>query len=153
MEEAAITEFRGDYFFLSNFYLAEVELNGMKFRSLEHAFQAAKTLDYVERDEIRRRQTPRAAKQMGQGLKLRRDWQSVKVKIMEHLVRDKFTRTEDLKAKLLATGDRLLVEGNTWGDAFWGMVKREGGMVGNNHLGEILMKVRKELNEKRNILV
>lgn len=157
MDGEAITEFRDGYFFLSNFYKAEVELQGMTFPTLEHAFQAAKSLDYVERDTIRKRPTARAAKQAGRGIKLRRDWNTARLVIMEHLVRDKFTRHEYLKEKLLATGERHLVEGNTWGDAFWGAVKQgtDGAWtwVGENHLGKILMKIRKELNEKRNILV
>lgn len=155
--EDTITSFRGEHFFLSNFSQSQVELNGMKFTTIEHAFQAAKSMDYAERDTIRRRPTPKAAKQMGQGVKLRSDWKKVRLAIMEHLVRDKFTRSEDLKMKLLATGDRHLIEGNTWGDSFWGSVKQGTDVawtwIGENHLGRILMKVRAELNEKRSILV
>ncbi len=53
----------------------------------------------------------------------------------------KFTRHFDLREKLLATGDRKLVEGNTWGDTFWGVCRGNG----KNHLGKILMKIRAEL--------
>lgn len=62
---------------------------------------------------------------------------------MEDIVRDKFTRNEDLKAMLLATGDEGLIEGNWWGDTFWGECKGQG----ENHLGRILMKIRRELGE------
>jgi len=62
---------------------------------------------------------------------------------METLLRDKFTRHADLRILLLDTGDRELVEGNTWDDRFWGVC--EG--VGENHLGRLLMKIRAELRE------
>jgi hypothetical protein len=60
---------------------------------------------------------------------------------MESLVKEKFTRDTELGAKLVATGDEELVEGNYWGDTFWGVCRG----VGQNHLGKILMKVREEL--------
>ena len=62
---------------------------------------------------------------------------------MEEIVRAKFTQNEELKRLLLATGDKRLAEGNTWGDTFWGVDLRSG--RGENHLGIILMRVREEL--------
>ena len=56
----------------------------------------------------------------------------------------KFTQNEELKSRLLATGTHLLEEGNTWGDKIWGTVDGEG----ENHLGKILMRVRKELRNE-----
>lgn len=56
----------------------------------------------------------------------------------------KFTQNEDLKEKLLATGNDILEEGNTWGDKVWGTVNG----VGENKLGKILMKVREELRNE-----
>ena len=38
----SISEFRGEYYFLSNFYSAPVTYNGMCFENNEAAFQAAK---------------------------------------------------------------------------------------------------------------
>ena len=46
----------------------------------------------------------------------------------------------------MATRDRVLIEGNDWGDTFWGMTDGEG----ENHLGKILMRVRAELREAQN---
>ena len=82
---------------------------------------------------------------MGRRVKLRPDWEQVKVGLMEEIVRAKFTQNEDLKQRLLATGDKRLAEGNTWGDTFWGVDLRSG--RGENHLGRILMRVRDELKE------
>jgi predicted NAD-dependent protein-ADP-ribosyltransferase YbiA (DUF1768 family) len=64
---------------------------------------------------------------------------------MEELLRIKFS-DKVLRAMLLETGTRTLVEGNAWGDVTWGAVLRGGKFVGKNRLGELLMKVRKSLS-------
>ena len=79
-------------------------------------------------------------------MKLRGDWEEIKTELMLEIVRAKFTQNEELAARLLATRDRRLVEGNTWHDVFWGVDQRTG--QGENHLGRILMQVRNELKEK-----
>jgi predicted NAD-dependent protein-ADP-ribosyltransferase YbiA (DUF1768 family) len=56
-------------------------------------------------------------------------------------VSEKFKQNKDLSEKLIATGDMELVEHNWWKDKFWGKHFGEG----ENYLGRILMKVRKEL--------
>ena len=63
---------------------------------------------------------------------------------MEKCVRYKFAHHPELKEKLLATGDAYLEEGNTWGDRIWGVYQGQG----ENRLGKILMKIRKELAVK-----
>lgn len=65
---------------------------------------------------------------------------------MEEIVRAKFSQHPELEERLLATGDRKLVEGNPWNDTFQGVDVRTG--KGQNHLGEILMKIRDELKVK-----
>ena len=86
------------------------------------------------------------AKRKGRHVQLRPDWEDVKLSIMEEVVRAKFTQNEDLKALLLATGDSVLEEGNTWHDIFWGVDART--RKGENHLGRILMQVREELRSE-----
>ena len=86
---------------------------------------------------------PIASKKLGRRVQLRPDWEEVKVGIMEEIVRAKFTQNEDLKQRLLATGDLVLEEGNSWHDTFWGVDARS--RKGKNHLGRILMQVRQEL--------
>jgi ribA/ribD-fused uncharacterized protein len=88
---------------------------------------------------------PSEAKKLGRRVNLRKDWEAVKVKIMEELVRAKFTQNPDLVDKLLATGDAHLEEGNTWGDRIWGTVNDSGA----NRLGIILMQIRAEIKESR----
>jgi ribA/ribD-fused uncharacterized protein len=85
--------------------------------------------------------TPAEAKAAGRALKYREDWERVKFAVMEEVVRDKFTRHPDLAAKLLATGDAVLEEGNTRGDQTWGVYDSKG----ENRLGKILMNIREEL--------
>ena len=141
MGAAAIDSFSGEYRYLSNFWLAAVTYEGKRYPSVEHAYQAAKTLDVGERARIAGLATASEAKRAGRGLRVRVDWEQVKLGVMEQCVRDKFLNHADLGAKLLATGEAELVEGNDWGDRFWGVCEGRG----ENHLGKILMKVRSEL--------
>ena len=53
----------------------------------------------------------------------------------------KVYQNDDLADCLVDTGDQPLIEGNTWGDRFWGVC----GGTGMNHLGRLLMEVREEL--------
>lgn len=98
-----ISEFRGKYAFLSNFYAAPVFFEGLMYRNNEAAFQSAKILDRNNR-MIFCRMDPSTAKQIGRKLRLREDWEAVKDNVMEKIIRDKFTRNPELKAKLLANG-------------------------------------------------
>lgn len=136
-----IASFRGKYRFLSNFYPSVVVLDSEMYTTVEHAFQAAKTEDLQDRKRIRNSRKPSDAKELGRNVKLQADWETTKRSIMEDLVRQKF-QDEKLRDQLLATGNAVLIEGNDWGDRFWGV---DGD--GLNHLGIILMKVRQELRE------
>ena len=138
-----INSFKGDYEFLSNFYMSPVIYDGLEYKSVEHAYQAAKTNDPIWKDKIIAAMTAGQAKKLGGKCSMRLDWNDVKLPLMEKLVQKKF-QDDELKKKLLATGDRLLVEGNFWGDTFWGVCKG----VGTNHLGLILMMVRSALRSK-----
>lgn len=136
----AITSFINNYSFLSNFSPNEVIFENVKYSTVEHAFQAAKCFYVEDRADILACETPGRAKRMGREVDIRPDWESVKLKMMEKLVRYKFQSDLSLMQRLIATGDQELVEGNTWGDKFWGVC--EG--IGENHLGKILMKIRAE---------
>jgi ribA/ribD-fused uncharacterized protein len=140
-----VTEFQGPYRFLSNVYPAEVEFEGMRYPSVEHAYQAAKTLDLGERKRIAALPTAAEAKSEGRKLELRPNWETLKFEVMEQCVRYKFTHNPQLKQMLLDTGDAVLEEGNTWEDRVWGIYRGEG----ENRLGKILMKVRGEIRSER----
>ena len=142
----SITDFHEErYAFLSNFYEASVTYEGLTYGSNEAAFQAQKCVTEEEKIPFTKI-PPSKSKSMGRRVQLRPDWEQVKVGIMEEIVRAKFTQHPELAAQLLATGDKVLVEGNRWGDKFWGVDNRTG--QGENHLGKILMKVRKELRNQ-----
>lgn len=136
-----ILSFRSKYYFLSNFYMAQVTYNGITYCNNEAAFQAQKDLS---RSEEFKELAPNDAKRLGRRVNLRPDWEDVKLDIMYGIVKAKFEQNPELSAKLIATGDTHLEEGNTWGDRTWGTVDGNG----NNLLGLILMKVREELGGK-----
>lgn len=140
-----ITIFRYEYFFLSNFFPCVITIDGITYSSSEAAFQAQKTTDLSIREEFAGI-TPAQAKLKGKNVKLRCDWETNKLSIMEYIIRQKFLQNDYLRDKLLETGERNLIEMNNWNDTFWGVSKRTG--QGENHLGKILMKVRDELNGK-----
>lgn len=139
-----IKEFRGHYRFLSNFWPAVVSFDGMSFPSVEHAYVAAKTTDRNLRVEICHVATAGQVKQFGRKIKLRSDWEAIKLDVMEDLVRKKFT-IPDLRELLLETGKQHLEEGNHWNDTFWGVCRGRG----QNHLGKIIMKIRQEIQDEQ----
>lgn len=144
--KVSISRFTGPYQFLSNFYPCEVHFEGIVYPSVEHAYQAAKTTDPDIRAKMARVETAAQVKAVGRTLEHRPDWDdNLKLTTMEHCLREKFLSdhpaNEPLKKKLLNTASFDLVEGNTWGDIFWGVCDG----VGLNHLGNLLMTVRREL--------
>lgn len=138
-----IDTFDGKHAWLSNFYPAPVVLDRVfPCPSVEHAYQAAKTLRIGQRLKIIEAPSAAIAKRLGKTVIMRPDWDSVwKLPTMEDLVRQKFTFDQRLSNLLLETGSVDLIEGNWWGDTYWGVCKG----VGKNNLGKILMRVRKEL--------
>lgn len=141
-----INVFDGEYAFLSNFYECEVTYNGLSYKNSEAAFHAQKTLDETEREKFINL-NPSASKKLGRKIALRDDWEVVKTKIMYEICYAKFSQNQDLKNKLLATGDEYLEEGTYWHDNYWGNCYCEKckDIKGKNKLGIILMKIREEL--------
>jgi len=141
-----IYSFTDEHEFLSSFHCpCWVILDGEKYISLEHSYQAAKTLNLVLRRQFQHILSPGEAKRIGKRLKLRKGWDHMRIDIMRQLLRQKFAPRTDLALRLLATRDAMLVEGNTWKDRFWGKIRRKGKWVGQNWLGRLLMEVRDEL--------
>jgi ribA/ribD-fused uncharacterized protein len=134
-----IISFTKEHAFLSNFYSSPVVYDFTIWPTVEHAYQAAKSEDYTVRQKIYNSLSPGVAKRIGREVKLRSDWESVKLSIMEMLLRDKFAVDCSLAVKLDKTGDAELIEGNYWGDRFWGQCPVG---QGENHLGRLLMKIR-----------
>lgn len=140
MKTPPILGFFGPYRFLSNFHFVNVEYDGMVYRTTEHAYQAAKTLDSEARQRIQRMTAPRDARAAGQLVKYRDDWEQIKSSVMYDLSCQKYAN-DPLRSMLLATEDAFLEETNTWGDVYWGVCNGKG----QNMLGKILMNIRAEL--------
>lgn len=129
-----------DYDFLSNFYPSTIWVDGKSWPTVEHAYQAYKTLNEKSRELIRKSINPAIAKKLGRGVEIRQDWHVIKERLMRDFIRKKF-ESPFLADRLIKTGDAELIYGNTWNDRFWGVCRG----TGENWLGKILMDVRKEL--------
>lgn len=132
-----VDRFTGYHRFLSNFYPAPVTFENVLFPTVEHAYQAAKSPEHNVWTYIATLENPKDAKRFGATVRLRPDWEDAKLGVMEYLLRQKFADPK-LGRMLKATAPMRLVEGNTWGDTFWGVCNGEG----QNWLGEILELIR-----------
>ena len=152
-----IDRFTGEYEFLSNFYPSVIWENGINYPTNEHFFQASKTNDRVEKVLVAGASTPGRAKRYGKSMvTLRPDWEVVKEKVMYEGLKKKFA-DPTLKAKLLATNDAYLEEGNFHCDNHWGVCKcdkcQASGAVGLNRLGILLMKLREDIRKREGIII
>lgn len=127
----------------SNFAHYSFELDGKRWMTSEHYFQAQKFCGTEHEEVIRLLDNPKKAAEMGRNrdLPLRADWDQVKDDIMRKAVLSKFTQNEEIKNILLSTGTEILVE-KTTNDYYWGCGKDGSG---KNMLGNILMEVREKI--------
>lgn len=130
-----INQFTGKYYFLSNFYPCAVTYKEITYKNSEAAFQAQKCprIAFGFKDL-----SPSEAKRKGRHVTLREDWEHVKNIEMYDICLAKFQQNPDLKQQLINTGDAILIEGNDWGDKYWGICNGSG----ENELGKILMNIR-----------
>ena len=140
-----IDRFAGKYRFLSNFHPSALWHDGILYPTVEHAYQAAKTDDREWRLRISKCATPGQAKRLGRSAPLRDGWYLDRYRVMSALVEKKFIGYRHLADLLVATGNEQIVEGNTWGDTYWGVCNG----VGENALGRILMSLRERLQRAR----
>jgi ribA/ribD-fused uncharacterized protein len=164
-----ITEFRGQYRFLSNFspypvtYKIPCMMAQVEWPTAEHAYQASKCELASEAQRIYQAAEPRDAKRLGRQAQLRDDWAQIKKHVMLGILLAKFTQgsltsVPTAGSLLVATGSQLLIEGNTWHDNYWGQCsclrcnreRSDSEMYvlfgishpGHNYLGRLLMAVR-----------
>lgn len=139
-----IDSFTGPHAFLSNFYPCDgLEYHGIPCPTVEHAYQAHKAAFVTDGIDVATARTPALAKQLGRKVPAREDWERIKLTIMWGLVSQKFM-DPTLADLLVGTGRAILIEGNTWGDTYWGVDKRQGINHGKgfNHLGQLLTVTR-----------
>lgn len=129
------------YGFMSNFYPSPFEAEGLTWPTVEHYFQAMKTLDKSEWSKFAALDKPGKAKYRGRMVTLRPDWDTVKIEVMNVALRQKFKQNPELLKKLLSTNDEVLHEDSPY-DFIWGWQNN-----GKDLLGKCLMKVRDELQE------
>ena len=133
-----IDRFSGEYRWLSNFSPVKIKFEDIIYPSVENAYQAAKTLSVSDREKISKVSASNA-KRLGRLVKIRNDWDTIKLAVMENLLREKFSN-HIYKKLLLSTRNAILIEGNYWNDTFWGICNNKG----QNHLGKLIMKIRNE---------
>lgn len=138
-----VLSFDGDYAILSNFAPAVVKFDGLYFPTVENAFQAAKSLTSLGRQEFVKL-TPSEAKKLGRRIRLRLDWNDVKDAVMFSLLMQKFRYGTRAYATLMSTGDGHICEGNTWHDNYWGdcSCPRCAAVEGKNMMGKLLTEIR-----------
>lgn len=150
VSRAPIISFSGSNFYLSNFYPCTLRFLGRTYQSSEHVYQAEKVRRYgaTIMDTVRLAPTPSQAKKIANSYEAPSNWHETKVDIMADILRVKFQHRHphgevNRRARwLMNTGDVDLIEGNNWGDTFWGQCPLGNG---ENMLGKLLMKVRSEL--------
>ena len=101
-----------EYGEFSNFAPFPILLRKKKWPTSEHYFQAQKFLSEEDRERVRRAKTPNIAAALGRDrkMKLRKDWEAMKIGIMREALEAKFTQHADLGRLLVSTGSARLVE-------------------------------------------
>ena len=145
-----INSFRGNYDFLSNFFVGAPIVYGKNvWLTSEHYYQSMKTTDTENKWKILMSETPKEAARIGRSIEIRKDWDNIKVGVMRVALDLKFSQHEKYKEYLIQTEGYKLVEGNWWHDNFWGTCtcKECKDKEKLNTLGNILMDIREELVE------
>ncbi len=128
---------------LCNYYARDMVIDGITWASVEHYYQAQKTLNAAFAQKIHDAATCADAKALGNSpdLDRRADWDTWKVLAMRRALFAKFTQHADLRALLLGTDDAILHE-NSMVDYYWGLGETRTGL---SMLGKLLMALREEL--------
>lgn len=141
----SIDSFRNEYSFLSNFFASLIIINGKKYATVEHAYQALKTSDVETHELIRNAKTPAIAKRLGRAIQLKSNWDNIKIEVMKFCLQKKFENPY-LRAMLISTGVEELIEKNYWGDTFWGVDAKT--LKGENWLGRLLTEIRENIKNE-----
>lgn len=144
--EEQVFFYEQDFYVLSNFSSFMVKYEGQMFPTAEHAYHWAKfPTDALMMATIRCAASAHLAYELGQRWKeyRREDWDDMKVGIMNDILCAKVQQHHYVRRKLLATGERTLIE-NSWRDDFWGWGPNQ---KGRNVLGRLWMQIREDLRK------
>jgi len=157
-------EFRNKFFFLSNCFPCVIEnIDGVKFPSVENAYQWCKEVDPNREfmpmhgsaahnwTKYMTEASAFQAKKAGRRANMKANWNEIKVEVMRRLLKQKFQAGTELGDRLRATRNMKLEEGNLWHDNFWGVCycsKCVGREDAQNMLGKLLMERREELRKE-----
>jgi ribA/ribD-fused uncharacterized protein len=131
---------KDEYGYMSNFYRSKQIVDGKEYITNEHWYQSQKAVDPVIREWIRLSPTPHGAMMAGRSLRKKEvypEWDKIKFDVMKKGIYLKFSQNEEIRNKLLSTGDVNIHEDSPT-DMVWGI-------KGQDMLGKILMEVREEL--------
>lgn len=146
-----ISSFEGEYRFLSNFYESPIKFQRYIYKTVEHFYQASKAITLSDKILVILCQTPGQAKRFGNKIECTPNWDEIKYSIMLTGVILKFEQNPELRAKLIETFPKHLIEGNHWHDNYWGMcfcASCRGNTIAFNNLGHILERVRRNCHNQ-----
>ena len=136
-----ITEFRGEFSWLSNFFPVQIEYEGLTYPSVENAYQAGKLINKKDREmfiDI----TPGKAKKLWRNYPTYNLTEEFRLNLMYQLLSIKFNQ-EPFKSLLIATDNCNIIEKSYWNDMFFGYCLKTN--QGKNHLGQMIMNIREKL--------
>ncbi|MFD9900117.1 NADAR family protein [Mesorhizobium sp. NPDC059025] len=134
----------------SNLYRREIEFEGERFATSEHAYQAGKARKPEVKAWLMAAPSPALLAMAAHGLyywDVSPGWSRTKFDRMRGVLYAKFTQHEDLREMLLSTGSARLIETATVDNEvnrLWGEVNGQG----RNMLGELLMELRTKLQNE-----
>lgn len=137
-----VTQFKGDYRWLSNFAPCKIILEGVEYQSVEHAYMSAKSSDLDWKLFCRETEKAGDVKRASKNITLIPNWDNLKINVMKVCLEQKFS-VDPYRSKLITTGSIQLIEGNTWNDKFWGVSLTDN--QGQNNLGKLIMDIRDSL--------
>lgn len=149
-------ESKGPHRNFSNMSAHPIEIEGVKYPTVEHYFQAmkAKAFNDVEiYEKIVKAKTAKAAKALGKKVKnfVTEVWDAKRDLIMETGLRAKFVQHPELRKELMETEDKVIGEADPR-DTYWGIgtsmdlekAKSPSKWRGQNKLGKMLMNLRSD---------
>ena len=139
-DDEAIRGFFDQFRFLSNFHVSPCHYNDHCYMSTEHAYMAQKATNREDMVYIATSPNPIEARRRGKTIKLREDWDDIRLDVMYKANLSKY-KDPIMRRRLQQTGNRYLEETNWWNDKFWGVCNGQG----QNNLGKIIMRVRYEM--------